>query len=135
MRRIYFLMAVVVALAVTSCRSQQRQLATNLSSEWNIDRYEVRSPNGQSRIIENAGTLELNDDGTGVQRFAGNVINFGADNAAQFEWHNTRRTVYIKPSEEETPKVWIVVNSRRTQQVWYSTDDEANVQILEISRR
>jgi hypothetical protein len=135
MRRTYILLLFIVALAISSCRSQQGRLTTNLSTEWNIDRYEIRSVDGQNVIIENAGTIELNEDGTGIQRFTANIANHSNDNEAEFQWHNTSRTVYIQPSDEDTPKVWIVVNSRRTQQVWYSTDDDANVQILEISRR
>jgi hypothetical protein len=136
MKKFYYLLIITAAISISSCRTQQSRLAGDLSTEWNIDRYEVRSPDGQNMIIENAGTLELNDDGTGLQRFSGNVVNFGNDdNTAEFEWHNTRRTVYIKPKQDDTPKVWIVVNSRRSQQIWYSTDDDANVQILEISRK
>jgi hypothetical protein len=133
-KNIYLYVLLLVSVLLISC-SQQRRIANQLSCEWNVDKYEFRSSDGQSMTVENAGTIFLRKDGTGYQRFSANVAQFGHHYEEEFKWHNNRRTIYIHPFNRDMPKVWIVVNARRTQQLWYSTDDQANVQVLHVRRR
>ncbi len=109
--------------------------SSRLTAEWNVVRYETHDPNGQEVNIENAGTIVLRRDGTGTQTFSSSLIQKTKTDDSQFRWENTARTVSIKSSQYEPRKVWIIVESSAGGQLWYSTDSEGGIQILELRRK
>ncbi len=132
-RKIY--LPVVALLIIFAACSPQSRLSSRLTAEWNVVKFESRSPDGSSSTIENAGTLIFRSGGQGTQSFTSAIAFAGEEVANEFEWKNTERTLSIKAKDAEVPKVWIVVKSQRTKQEWYSTDSSGNVQVMHIEKK
>lgn len=125
---------IVLALALASCSAQNR-LASRISAEWDIEKYEVRTTNGSSTSIENAGSIIFHSNGRGTQTFTTAVAHSGQVSDSEFRWENTEATVSIKSRDAQYPKVWIVVDSGSSKQKWYSTDDQGNVQVMHLKKK
>lgn len=135
MKNFTLLLIMIITLVFTSCSLQQR-VATNITTDWNIARFENRIADGRNIIMENAGSITFTRDGTGIQNLTTNLGNAGSfAPGTSFRWENTTNTVTIRYSEFEPRKAWIIVENRRSRQLWYSTDSEGNVQVLELRRR
>jgi hypothetical protein len=125
---------IVLAFALASCSAQGR-LASRISAEWDIEKYESRTATGSSTVVENAGTITFRSNGRGTQSFTTAIAHGGQSADSEFRWENTSRTVSIKSPDAQYPKVWIVVESGRSKQEWYSTDSQGNVQIMHLRKK
>jgi len=133
-RKINIGIIAVVALFFASCTAQSR-LATRISAEWEIEKYENRTAGGSISSIENAGTITFNNNGRGTQSFTTAIAHGGHSSGSDFRWTNTANTVSITSQEAQFPKVWIIVESGRSKQKWYSTDSEGNVQVMDLKKK
>ncbi len=127
-------MLIASAALLSACTAQSR-LLSRLKTEWNIVEYEVRNNDGSGTTIENAGTITFNSNGQGSQSFTTSITHTGQTADSQFNWENTANTVTIRTTDNQQPRVWIVVNSSRTSQEWYSTDSAGNVQVMKLERK
>ena len=125
---------IVFALALVSC-SAQSKFASKITAEWDIEKYEVRTTNGSSTSIENAGSITFRSNGRGTQTFTTAVAHEGQVSDSEFRWENTEATVSIKTQDAQYPKVWIVVHSGSTKQRWYSSDEQGNVQVMHLKKK
>ncbi len=123
-----------LVITLASC-SAQRKLSSRLSAEWTIARFEVREAGGGSTTIDNAGTITFRSNGKGAQSFTTAIAHAGQVVDAEFRWENTTNTVTIRTIDAQYPKVWIVVNSSRGKQEWYSTDGSGNVQVMLLEKK
>ncbi|MFN2396291.1 MAG: hypothetical protein ABR597_11450 [Bacteroidales bacterium] len=121
-------------IILASC-SAQNQLSSRLTSEWEVARFEVRTPGGSNSIIENAGSITFRSNGRGAQSFTTAIAHAGQAVDTEFRWKNTANTVTIRTIDAEYPKVWIVVNSGKGKQEWYSTDSSGNVQVMLLEKK
>jgi hypothetical protein len=128
------LVITIVAIALMSC-SAQRRTASRIGGEWNIEKFENRVMSGSSSSIENAGVIVFNNNGRGSQTFTTTVVQGGVGGENEFSWENTEHTVSIKSLNARVPKTWIIVNSGRGTQQWYSTDNDGNVQVMHLRKR
>jgi hypothetical protein len=127
--------ALILFALLSSCSMiRQRQISSRLTAEWHVQRYEIQNDRGNNVVINDAGTIELSSNGRGMQTFNPNLAHMGQLRDNQFVWDNTERTVNIRFRNNQPRKVWIIVESSRTRQLWYSTDDQGNVQILTLRR-
>jgi hypothetical protein len=133
-RKINFGMITVVALFFVACSAQSR-LASRISGEWEIVKYENRSAGGSTSSVENAGTISFNNNGRGNQVFTTSIAHAGQTSGSEFRWTNTANTVSITSEEAQFPKVWIIVESGRNKQGWFSTDSEGNVQVMNLKKK
>ncbi|TVQ15625.1 MAG: hypothetical protein EA361_05485 [Bacteroidetes bacterium] len=134
MKRKAFLPLVILLVFIIGC-TQQSRLSSRLSAEWNIAKFEARTFEGSTSSIENAGTLVLRSNGRGTQSFTSSIAHAGDQASTDFEWNNTDRTVSIMAQGASVPKIWIVVDSSRSKQLWYSTDSSGNVQIMHLEKK
>lgn len=134
MKKIIRLLIVALAIVMLASCSSQQMLSSQLKTEWNIEKFESRDADGGTTTIENAGSIIFRNDEEGIQSFNSAIIHGGAAAEQEFTWENTANTVTIKSKEVEAPKVWIVVNSKRTEQEWYSTDSQGNVQVMHLKK-
>jgi hypothetical protein len=125
---------IILAFALASCSAQGR-LASRISAEWDIEKFESRTTNGSSTVVENAGTITFRSNGRGMQSFTSAIAHGGLATDSEFRWENTANTVSIKSPDAQYPKVWIIVSSGRSKQEWYSTDSQGNVQIMHLRKR
>lgn len=121
-------------IIMASCSAQNR-LASRLSEEWTVARFEVRTSGGSNSIIENAGSITFRNNGRGTQSFTTAIAHAGQLVDSEFRWENTANTVTIRTIDAEYPKVWIVVNSSKTKQEWYSADNSGNVQVMLLEKK
>lgn len=134
MKRTAFLPIVILLVLITGC-TQQSRLTSRLSAEWNIAKFEARTFEGSTSSTENAGTLILRSNGKGTQSFTSSIAHAGEQADTDFEWNNRDNTVSIMAEGASVPKIWIVVDSRRSKQLWYSTDSSGNVQIMHLEKK
>ncbi|MBW6478931.1 MAG: hypothetical protein K0B37_05830 [Bacteroidales bacterium] len=125
---------IILAFALASCTAQGR-FASRISAEWDIEKYESRTVSGSSTVVENAGTITFRSNGRGIQSFTTAVAHGGQAADSEFRWENTEKTVSIMSPDAQFPKVWIVVESGRSKQEWYSTDGQGNVQIMHLRKK
>jgi len=135
MKRNLFTLILLTGFIILSSCSAQRQLTSKMVGDWNIDKYEIRSPGGERAVIENAGTINFSGGSQGSQTFTTAIIHAGSDAQKEFTWENTTRTISIKSASSEYPKNWIVVKDGKRKQQWYSTDDTGNVQVMHLSKK
>lgn len=121
-------------IILVSC-SAQNKLSSRLIAEWDIARFEVRTPDGSNSILENAGRITFRNNGRGTQSFTTAIAHAGQLVDSEFRWENTVNTVTIRTIDAEYPKVWIVVNSSKAKQEWYSTDSSGNVQVMLLEKK
>jgi hypothetical protein len=131
---IYILVSTLLLLSSCSL-IRQRQLSSRLTADWHIEQYEILNDDGRKVVIDDAGTIELNSDGRGRQTFQSSFVPIGQLSDNQFTWDIAERAVFIRTRRNQPRKVWIIVESSRTFQTWYSSDDEGNVQILKLRRK
>lgn len=127
-------MPLLIVVFMISCTAQGR-LSSRLTAEWEIEKYESRTADESTTAIENAGSIVFRSNGRGTQSFATAIAHAGETSGSDFTWTNTSQTVSIKSPETEYPKVWIVVESGRNTQKWYSTDSRGNVQIMHLKKK
>ncbi|TVQ93011.1 MAG: hypothetical protein EA393_02825 [Bacteroidetes bacterium] len=125
---------IVLAVALTSCTAAGR-MSTRITAEWDIEKFESRTVTGSSTVVENAGTITFRSNGRGMQSFTSAIAHGGLSSDSEFRWENTANTVSIKSPDAQYPKVWIVVNSGRSKQEWYSTDGQGNVQVMHLRKK
>jgi hypothetical protein len=133
-RKINIVIFSLVALFLASCSAQSR-LASRIGGEWEIEKYENRTAGGSTSSIENAGTIIFNSNGRGTQAFTTAIAHGGQSSGSDFRWTNTVNTVSITSQESQYPKVWIIVESGRNKQRWFSTDSEGNVQVMNLKKK
>jgi len=123
-----------LVIILASC-SAQNKLSSRLRAEWTITRFEVRTPSGSNSIIENAGSITFRSNGRGEQSFTTAIAHAGQAVDTEFRWENTANTLTIRTIDAQYPKVWIVVNSGKGKQEWYSTDSSGNVQVMLLEKK
>ena len=129
-----YIVILAVAVIMASCTAQSR-LSSRLSGEWAIEKYESRTADGSTSSIENAGSITINSNGRGTQSFTTAIAHGGVSSSDEFRWENTAHTISIKGEDAEYPKVWIIVDSGRNSQQWFSTNDEGNVQMMQLKKK
>lgn len=131
----YFYLILFATLVIFSSCTAQSRFSSRLTSEWTIEKFEVREANGGSTTVENAGSITFDSNGEGTQSFTTAVASAGQSVDSDFQWENTAQTVTINAANAEHPKVWIVVKSQRASQEWYSTDSMGNVQVMHLKKK
>lgn len=137
--KIHFLLVLFIVILLSSCvpMGQQGRMGTRGESfdEWQVYRYENRQAYGQNVVIDNAGIIRFNVDGTGNQNFMTNAGLGDRQSDTRFTWTKDGQIVYIRTSDFNPTKAWIVVQAGTRGQRWYSTDSQGNVQILHLRRQ
>jgi len=134
-RKNYFHLMLLATLLLFSACTAQSRLSSRLTSEWTIEMFEAREASGSATTVENAGTITFHSNGEGTQSFTTAVAHAGQTVDSDFQWENTEQTVTINAANAEHPKVWIVVNSQRSRQEWYSTDSLGNIQVMHLKKK
>jgi hypothetical protein len=134
MNRILLITTAFIILA--SC-SAEKKLAKRLAGEWNIVSYsEQFHATGASEVtLTNIGTLTLNKNGTGDKSINFSIMSRSVTDTLNFSWNNTADKVTLMGSEESLfAKTWLVMLSKKNEQVWKSTDNEGNSQRMELKK-
>jgi hypothetical protein len=135
---IHIPLMLLIAVLLSSCAplGQQRGMASrDTTDEWQVYRYENRQAYGQNVVIDNAGTIRFNADGTGSQNFMTNAGLGDRQSDTRFTWTKDGQIVYIRTSDFNPTKAWIIVQGGARSQRWYSTDSQGNVQVMHLRRQ
>ncbi len=138
MKNLYYkvrngLAVILIAAVVTSCTLEKQ-----LPGVWQISSYTDQQVDGSATTATNVGTIEFNEDGTGSNDLEFKV--FGSTTTDQKEFNYTLGEDYvtIKPRQRTdslTVKTWLVMDNTRNSQKWKSTDNEGNIQTLELKKK
>ncbi len=113
--------------------SAQKRLQRRLVGVWSVTRYEILYPSGQREETFNVGTVVFNRNGSGDNDMPILTRNVRTPESRRFSWKNTDQSVAIVSENTFLAKAWIVVENRRTRQVWRSTTNEL-VQTMELQK-
>ena len=109
-------------LFVGSSCSKENRIARRLEGMWSIDVYQktVYGDNSpvfsESSSVNNAGTFEFNDDGTGMYNILKNLGTNTYTGDAEFLWTNTSETVSIKTTSGTN--TYELLESKSDKMVW-----------------
>lgn len=135
--RINRILLIATAFTLFVSCSAEKKLAKRLVGEWNIVSYsEQFHATGASEVtLTNIGTLMLNKNGTGDKSINFSIMSRTVTDTLSFNWNNTVDKVTLMGSEESLfAKTWLVMSSKKNEQVWRSTDNEGNSQRMELKR-
>lgn len=119
-------------LIITSCSLERK-----ITGTWNIAEYSQIEVNGSSSNAVNAGSIEFNSNGTGVNDLDYKIFGNRLQDKRNFTYDVGDNYVTIKPVQDAdsiAAKSWIVMESKRSKQLWKSTDGEGNVQTIVLKK-
>ena len=131
MRYIHVVLAGAL-LMLASC-SAQKKLHNRLVGRWNVSNYQD-SQQGSKSNLDNAGSVEFNDDNRGSKDISFRAMQSYRDNSP-FSWDNTANTVTIHGDQSEFAKAWIVTTNKKKKQVWKSTNGRGGVQEVTLAKQ
>ncbi len=131
--RAYFPGVLMLLLGGLCACSAQKRLQGRLVGIWNVTRYEILYPSGQREETFNVGTVVFNRNGSGDNDMPILTRNVRTPESRRFSWKNTDQSITIISENTFLAKAWIVVENRRTRQVWRSTTNEL-VQTMELQK-
>jgi|SRR5690606_22039702 len=127
------LLVTALIMGFTSC-------SPKLVGTWNIDRFEVDNPNGQTYTTRNAGEITIKKNGTGERNVEYNMFQNAFSDRQPFRWTKQGDDIITlsTPGAEKASdfdKTWIMVRNDKKKQLWRSTDGRNTVQTLEMSKK
>lgn len=135
--RIISIILIATAFTLLTACSAEKKLAKRLVGEWNIASYsEQFHATGASDVtLTNIGTLTLNKNGTGDKSINFSIMSRTVTDTLNFRWNNTEDKVTLMGNEESMfVKTWLVMSSKKKEQIWRSTDNEGNSQRMELKK-
>lgn len=122
----------IIGFLLSGC-SLERKIA----GTWNITEYSENGVDGSSSNAVNAGTIEFNRNGTGTNDFEYRIFGDRQKDKRSFTYNVGEDYVTIKPEQNAdsiAAKSWIIIESKRSKQLWKSTDGEGNVQTIMLKK-
>jgi len=128
--KIQYLLVILTITAFSNCTLEKQ-----LIGSWQITSFEEKSVSQESTSATNIGTMTFLNNGSGTNNIKFRVLGEESVTKNAFTWQIGDDIISLV-SEEETPlsKTWIITDSGMKKQVWKSTDNQGNVQILELEK-
>ncbi|PTB97871.1 hypothetical protein C9994_00655 [Marivirga lumbricoides] len=119
-------------LFLSSCSLERK-----ITGTWNITEYSENGVDGSSSSAVNAGKIEFNKNGTGANDLEYKIFGNGQKDKRSFTYYVGDDYITIKPAQNGdsiATKSWIIIESKRSKQLWKSTDGEGNVQTIVLKK-
>ncbi|MBK6265400.1 lipocalin family protein [Marivirga sp. S37H4] len=133
MKNLYSLLFIFLIISFITACTLERQLP----GTWQIASYSEEGVTGRSTSATNVGTIEFDSDGTGTNDLEFKIFGSKQTDQREFTYDIGDNYITIKPQQENdssSVKSWIVMENKRNSQKWKSTDDEGNVQTIELKK-
>ena len=132
---IYRLLFAAIAISTLhACAGPGKQFSRRLEGNWEIVQYKTEIQQFQRTAFPPYRSISFMKKGRG--RVSANN-EYNAEKGGQgfdFEWTNTENTVTMRGFDTDFARSWIVVENKKSSQVWKSTDGANGVQTLELRR-
>ncbi|MCC6279053.1 MAG: hypothetical protein IT262_00530 [Saprospiraceae bacterium] len=126
--------AALTIFMLGSCASATKQFSNRLQGQWEIVQYKTEIQQLQRTAFPPYRSITFMKKGRG--RVSANN-EYSAEKGGQgfdFEWSCTENTVTMRGFDTDFARSWIVVENKKSKQVWKSTDGANGVQTLELKK-
>jgi len=107
-----------------------------LAGTWNIENYEVNEAGKSSVSVANIGSITFDKDNSGVKNIRYAIFQNDYSDTMSFKWRKVNdNTINIEGEASDFTKSWLIVENKRKEQVWKSTDGSDKVQTLRLTRQ
>ena len=117
-----------------ACASATKQFSKRLEGNWEIIQYKTEIQQLQRTAFPPYRSITFMKKGRG--RVSANN-EYSAEKGGQgfdFDWSCTENTVTMRGFDTDFARSWIVVENKKSSQVWKSTDGANGVQTLELRK-
>jgi hypothetical protein len=121
-------MMLVIAIIFTSCSSK-------IIGIWTIANYEEFTPGEKGMSFQNVGNITFNSDGTGAKDISYSIMGMSMADSLPFTWKQYDNILVIEGDESELTKTWIMMESKRKNQTWKSTDGAGEIHKLQLIKK
>jgi hypothetical protein len=121
-----------ILMTMVAC-STVMVLNKRLPNEWNISKYEEKTPDGTATSVVNIGSIRFESNGTGTKSVNFKMVDRVIEDYQPFEWKVIADTVLISGTSYFS-KPWTVIGNTRSSQVWKSTDKLGNTQTMVLTK-
>lgn len=127
--------AASMLLLAGACAGPSKQFTNRLEGTWEIVQYKTEIQEmRRTTAFPPYRSITFMKKGRG--RVAANN-EYSAEKGGQgfdFEWTNTENTVTMRGFDTQFARSWIVVENKKSSQIWKSTDGANGVQTLELRK-
>ncbi|MCA0236584.1 MAG: hypothetical protein LCH81_09395 [Bacteroidetes bacterium] len=127
--------AITLVVLLGSCASASKQFSKRLIGSWEIVQYKT-----EIQDMRRAAAFPPYRNITFMKKGRGRVAAnnpYPDEKGGQgfdFQWSNTENTVTMRGFDTDFARSWIVVENKKSRQVWKSTDGANGIQTLELRK-
>jgi hypothetical protein len=107
-----------------------------LAGTWNIQKYEVNEAGKSTVSVANIGSITFNKDNSGVKDIQYAIFQNEYTDKAPFKWQKVNEnTISIVGDTSDLTKSWLIIENKRKEQIWKSTDGSTKIQTLTLTKQ
>lgn len=126
--------AVAVLFFLSGCASAAKQFSRRLEGSWEIVQYKSEIQQLNRTAVMPYRNITFLKKGRGRVSANNEFTDEKGGQGFDFDWTCTDNTVTMRGFDSEFARSWIVVENKKSSQIWKSTDGANGVQTLEIRR-
>jgi hypothetical protein len=124
--------SLAVILSLAAC-SAEKKLHNRLTGTWEVASFNENSENSKTNL-SNIGTVNFLKEGRGTKQLSFRLRGDQTDNTP-FTWSNTATTVTVQSDQSQFSKAWIIIQNKKKQQLWKSTNGKGGVQEVLLKKQ
>ncbi|MBK8426453.1 MAG: hypothetical protein IPL27_11020 [Lewinellaceae bacterium] len=128
------LFATMIVTMLSACASASKQFSRRLEGNWEIVQYKTEIQQLQRTAFPPYRNITFMKRGRGRVSANNEYTEEKGGQGFDFEWTCTDNTVTMRGFDTDFARSWIVVENKKTRQVWKSTDGANGVQTLELKK-
>jgi len=128
------LVAITMISMLSACASASKQFSRRLEGNWEIVQYKTEIQQLQRTAFPPYRNITFMKRGRGRVSANNEYTTEKGGQGFDFEWTCTDNTVTMRGFDTDFARSWIVVENKKTRQVWKSTDGANGVQTLELRK-
>ncbi len=117
-----------------ACASASKQFSKRLEGNWEIVQYKTEIQQLQRTAFPPYRSITFMKKGRGRVSANNEYSDEKGGQGFDFEWTCTENTVTMRGFDTDFARSWIVVENKKSSQVWKSTDGANGVQTLELRK-
>ncbi|HOY04979.1 MAG TPA: hypothetical protein PLO67_06230 [Saprospiraceae bacterium] len=127
--------AALAIFLLSACASASKQFSNRLVGNWEIVQYKTEIQDmRRTTAFPPYRSISFMKKGRGHVAANTQYPDEKGGQGFDFEWTNTENTVTMRGFDTEFARSWIVVENKKSKQVWKSTDGANGVQTLELRK-
>ncbi len=128
--------AVLAITLLSSCASATKQFSKRLEGHWEITQYKTEIMQVQrAAAFPPFRSITFLKKGKGRVSANNQYTDEKGGQGFDFDWTCTDNTVTMRGFDSEFARSWIVIENKKSSQVWKSTDGSNGVQTLELRKQ